>query len=49
MLRSDGTIALTKLNTEKNIAAENLARLHQDIEGDLFPVKKEIRQYNSSS
>lgn len=44
--RQDGTVALIELSTEtRDIAEENLIRLHRDIGGDYFPPPKEIVQH----
>jgi cyclopropane fatty-acyl-phospholipid synthase-like methyltransferase len=44
-VRQDGTVALVELSPRtRNIAEENLIRLHRDIGGDYFPPQKEILQ-----
>jgi cyclopropane fatty-acyl-phospholipid synthase-like methyltransferase len=45
-VRQDGTVALIELSTTtRNMAEENLIRLHRDIGGDYFPPPKEILQH----
>jgi cyclopropane fatty-acyl-phospholipid synthase-like methyltransferase len=43
LTRQNGKVALIELSTKiRNIAEENLIRLHRDIGGDYFPAPKEI-------
>jgi hypothetical protein len=43
LVRQNGKVALIELSTEtRNMAEENLIRLHRDIGGDYFPTPKEI-------
>jgi len=45
-IRRNGTVALIELSTKtRNIAQENLIRLHRDIGDDYFPATKEILQH----
>jgi len=42
-VRQNGKVALIELSTKtRNIAEENLIRLHRDIGGDYFPAPKEV-------
>lgn len=46
LVRKNGTVAIIELSTKtKNIAEENLVRLHRDIGDDYFPAPKEILQH----
>jgi cyclopropane fatty-acyl-phospholipid synthase-like methyltransferase len=46
LTRQKGTVALIELSTKtRNIAEENLIRLHRDIGDDYFPAPKEILDY----
>jgi cyclopropane fatty-acyl-phospholipid synthase-like methyltransferase len=43
LIRQNGKVALIELSTKtRNMAEENLIRLHRDIGGDYFPAPKEI-------
>jgi len=46
LVRQDGRVAMIELSTEtKNVAEENLVRLHRDIGDDYFPTKREILRH----
>jgi len=46
LIRQNGKVAMIELSTEtRNIAEENLIKLHRDIGGDYFPPPQEILEY----
>jgi len=46
LVRQNGTLAMIELSTEtRNIAEQNLIKLHRDIGGDCFPAPREILRH----